>query len=539
MFFASISSIQCIQHLSLESISSQQHYWMMTCFFDAYHHLLLRILLLSYVSAMGGVHEQQSNDEQWQAKFYFYASIDSLNGDETVVELPSFLELNSATRHYREMADGILKRLALSHEVALRTEEILMSKSQSSSTKSLSHHLEKKISKSAELLEHNAFVLEEILKPFPVEGIPIIESPSIKLHNTFPSQAAETFTDVEHTLARYIPPYYGTNKKDDVNEEQPYEEAVQIIAHLTRDWSKDGSVIRDQTFGWIKQTLWRHHYESAAPLSPILIPGAGTGRLAFDLAFAYDEKCTSDCIQFPFSVEGMDNSVTMAAAANHMFHILTKNDTNSNGKLKIYPFVSDSHTNEVDTQRRWDSTTIPEESVLKQLHIIHKQSPHQRPKLSYTVGDFVTTYSLPSKREAYGSLVTLFFIDTATNIYEYIFTIHHLLRNGGVWINYGPVQWHRNSQLHPTTNELRDLIQLCGFKILFWEISEELVAYRHPDDDLGSSRSTRSEAYRPLKFVAAKSDPSSKNHKDDCLSSIEEVRLRTGRRSIVNLNHDD
>ena len=523
---------------------------MFGCFFDAYHHLLLRILLLSYVSAMMGVHEQQSNDEQWEAKFYYYAALDSLNGDQTVVELPSFLELNSATRHYREMADGILKRLALSHEVALRTEEILMSKSQSTSTQSLSHHLEKKISKSAELLEHNAFVLEEILKQFPVEGIPIIETQSIKLRNTFPSEAAETS---EYTLARYIPPYYGTNKKDDINEEQPYEEAVQIIAHLTRDWSKDGSLIRDQTYSWIKQTLWSHHYESAdsavsSPLSPILVPGAGTGRLAFDLAFAYDEKCASGCmLQFPFAVEARDNSITMAAAANYMFHItykddtiLTKNDTNSNGKLKIHPFVSDSLSNEVDTQRRWDSAIIPEESVLNQLHNVHKQSPHQRPKLSYTVGDFVTTYSLPSKREAYGSLVTLFFIDTATNIYEYIFTIHHLLRNGGVWINYGPVQWHRNSQLHPSTNELRDMIQLGGFEILYWEISEELVAYRHPDDDLGSSRSTRSEAYRPLKFVAVKSDPSSKNGKDDCLlSSIEEVRLMTGRRSIVNLDHDD
>jgi hypothetical protein len=84
------------------------------------------------------------------------------------------------------------------------------------------------------------------------------------------------------------------------------------------------------------------------------------------------------------------------------------------------------------------------------------------------------------------------------------------------------------------------MIQLGGFEILYWEISEQLIAYRHPDDDLGSNRSTRSEAYRPLKFVAVKSDPSSKNGKDDCLlSSIEEVRLRTGRSSIVNLDHND
>ena len=264
------------------------------------------------------------------------------------------------------------------------------------------------------------------------------------------------------------------------------------------------------------------------------MPGAGIGRLAFDLAFAQDEERTSDCCtSYPFAVEAMDNSIVMASAAYHLFH--------NEEHTKIYPFVSDSLSNEVDTQRRWDSAQIPEQSVMDQLRSLHSKQPHQRPKLSYTVGDFVTTYSSPSKQGQYGSLVSVFFIDTATNIFEYILTIRHSLRLGGVWINYGPVQWHQNAQLHPTTNELRDMIEAAGFEVKQWEVSEKLVAYRHPDD-LDSthskergSRSTRSEAYRPLKFVAVlKSVESDSNGQEECLlSSIQKVRLSTGRRSII------
>jgi len=504
-------------------------------------------------------------EDDWHAKFYYAEPprmiLSSTDGDGPIVELPSFLELHSATRHYREMADGIIKQLSMSHEVALRTEEIFLYHNRSS-TQSLSYHLEKKISKTAELLEHNAFVLEEILKPFPVNAI---ESSTSNLVCTLDEEsifglspsAAESSTDVQHSLARFIPSF-GSKKanSDNVNEEQPYEEAVQIIAHLTRDWSKDGANLRDE-FGWIKEQLWRYHYEmipnnTESVLSPILVPGAGIGRLAFDLAFAQDEECSSDCFVYPFAVEAMDNSIVMAAAAHHLFHIHKSGNVtddsmaNNQGQTKIYPFVSDSLTNEVDTQWRWDSTEIPEQSVLEQLHTMHDQQPHQRPKLSYTVGDFVTTYSSPSKRGQYGSLVSLFFIDTATNIYEYILTIRHLLRNGGVWINLGPVQWHRNSQLHPTTNELRDMIQAVGFEVKHWEVSEKLVAYRHPDDldstysKVRGSRSTRSEAYRPLKFVAVlKTDESSSDEQEECLLlSIQKVRLLTGRRSIFNMRLD-
>ena len=40
------------------------------------------------------------------------------------------------------------------------------------------------------------------------------------------------------------------------------------------------------------------------------------------------------------------------------------------------------------------------------------------------------------------AVLTCFFIDTAQNIVSYIETIARLLREGGVWINLGPLLFH-------------------------------------------------------------------------------------------------
>ncbi|WJX38788.1 carnosine N-methyltransferase [Trifolium repens] len=43
---------------------------------------------------------------------------------------------------------------------------------------------------------------------------------------------------------------------------------------------------------------------------------------------------------------------------------------------------------------------------------------------------------------AWDAVVTCFFIDTAHNIVEYIEIISQILKDGGVWINLGPLLYH-------------------------------------------------------------------------------------------------
>ena len=400
-------------------------------------------------------------------------------------------------------------------------------------------------------------VLERLLKEFPINVGP---SPlhnaylddNLGTGNAFPpslnnqqqTQSSDGIpTQSSIAIARYISPYSSKSSL----ESEPYDTASHIITHLARDWTATGVSIRKETHDWIVNELLQYHHQVAGSaecsnqslLSPVLVPGAGMGRLAFEIALAQDTNTQN----YPFAVEAVDNSLVMASSAYHMLQQFTSNVEN---RQTIYPLASDPFVNEEDNQRRWEAATFPEGRVSNQLLNI-QQSSHEQPSLSYVVGDFVNIYSSPSKHGIFGAIATCFFIDTATNIYEYILTIRNLLRTGGVWLNLGPIQWHNNAQLQPSANELKDIIMLSGFKIIHWEISEELVAYRHPDD---IKVGTRVEAYRPLKFVAVLQPndhyPSNEARANISLtSSLEKLRQSTGRKAmaeqnvIINDDNDD
>jgi hypothetical protein len=218
--------------------------------------------------------------------------------------------------------------------------------------------------------------------------------------------------------------------------------------------------------------------------APVLVPGAGMGRLAYDL------------YQHGYTVEANELSPVMAAAAHG---ILQRNSTGV-----LHPFALDIMSNEVDSSRRYDAIEFPDTRIDDD---IGSSGGKGGGTLSFTIGDFCGDYYF-SQDNVFGAIVTCFFIDTATNIYSYIELMEQLLKRGGVWVNVGPVQWHRNALLHPSVDELKDLISAHGFDILHWKVDREPVPYRQYDDSGMKScpssfvRTTNFDAYRPLRFVA-------------------------------------
>lgn len=74
------------------------------------------------------------------------------------------------------------------------------------------------------------------------------------------------------------------------------------------------------------------------------------------------------------------------------------------------------------------------------------------------------------KIEAWDSIITCFFIDTANNIIKYIETIYHILRDDGVWINFGPLLYHYaemedQKSIELSWEEVRHIIIKVGFEI--------------------------------------------------------------------------
>ncbi|WMV31738.1 hypothetical protein MTR67_025123 [Solanum verrucosum] len=72
-------------------------------------------------------------------------------------------------------------------------------------------------------------------------------------------------------------------------------------------------------------------------------------------------------------------------------------------------------------------------------------------------GDFVEVYSDPSQAGVWDAVVTCFFLDTAHNIVEYIEIISKVLKDGGVWINLGPLLYHFADMYSPEDEMSIDL----------------------------------------------------------------------------------
>jgi len=86
--------------------------------------------------------------------------------------------------------------------------------------------------------------------------------------------------------------------------------------------------------------------------------------------------------------------------------------------------------------------------------------------------------SVSANPHAFDAVVTCFFLDTAPVVMEYLQTLHHCLRPGGVWINFGPLLYHwrtdgegngdsrYDDSIELSWEELRPVIEACGFKFL-------------------------------------------------------------------------
>ena len=285
---------------------------------------------------------------------------------------------------------------------------------------------------------------------------------------------------------------------EETKETHGYDTALQVIHHTARDWTAGAAPCREATIGWIVRAI--EQYTSAYDRLRVLVPGAGLGRLAYDI---------STCERGEVHVEANDSSVTMIFAARQVLEMLQRRQYEQM-KLQsdIFPFLSDPQINQVDTTKRFEKDAFPDDEAFTSYER-YWQMKGAQPNLAFTVGDFVSTYSQHARQSQYDVIATSFFIDTATNIYEYVFIMKHLLDSNegspSVWINCGPVQWHPCALLRPTVEELRAILEAAGFELLVWQIADEAVAYRHPDDMGGfgmQTRYTRSEAYRPLQFVA-------------------------------------
>ena len=214
------------------------------------------------------------------------------------------------------------------------------------------------------------------------------------------------------------------------------------INHLVRDWSSVGAEERSKCYGPLLDSLESLYPDNKENIK-VLVPGAGLGRLAWEIA------------NRGYQCQGSEFSLYMLFASNFL---LNKCQT-ING-YTIHPYIHE-FTNNRSSKDQLRVVTFPD------------KDPGDLPedaKFSMAAGDFLDVYSAPEYVSSQDCVVTCFFIDCAHNILSFIQVIHKVLKPGGTWINLGPLLYHFSDikgedSIEPDYQTLKSIISDLGFKI--------------------------------------------------------------------------
>ncbi|GAB7353221.1 hypothetical protein MBLNU459_g3741t1 [Dothideomycetes sp. NU459] len=202
------------------------------------------------------------------------------------------------------------------------------------------------------------------------------------------------------------------------------------IRQLYRDWAAEATQERSDSFEPILAAL----NKSYSHLSPaqrshinVLVPGAGLGRLAFEVN------------RTGYAVEGNEISYHQLLASNWIL-----NYTRSAGAHELFPWAL-NFSNHTRRAHQLQKVLVPDVwpgQALDDASRALGSEVHAYDRMSMSSGDFCVLYKGPEHAGAFDAVTTCFFIDTAPNLIAYIETVGHCLKTGGVWINLGPLLWH-------------------------------------------------------------------------------------------------
>lgn len=218
------------------------------------------------------------------------------------------------------------------------------------------------------------------------------------------------------------------------------------LRQFVRDWSIEGQIERDSCYTPILKQLdqiFPHKIDRNRNQYQILIPGAGLGRLAYEVA------------KLGFSCQGNEFSLYMLFASQFIL-----NQTNCKNHFTIFPYVLNS-SNVVLDEDICKPIHIPDECPSDMIHILEKVD------FSMIGGDFLLVYTQPDQWDC---IITCFFIDTAHNIFAYLERIYRILRPGGYWINIGPLLYHFENTCHDSIEisleEVLSASEKIGFQFM-------------------------------------------------------------------------
>lgn len=228
---------------------------------------------------------------------------------------------------------------------------------------------------------------------------------------------------------------------------------VSMLTQITREWSAVCYKERSSFLNRINPFLVENFPSDRSKIN-LLLPGAGLGRLAVDL------------VKMGFKTEANEVS----------YHMLLVGQFILDGGLKkeqvlIYPYVH-IFSHQLNRHEQLKKVFVPDIDIADEIggndlmsmvagSFIDLYGPNINIKQSESYSNTPEIRGIrASNRASKDIVITNFFIDTASNILDYLETINHCLKPNGFWINFGPFMYHFESD--PQTELTADFDSFSG-----------------------------------------------------------------------------
>ncbi|GAA5947393.1 hypothetical protein JCM3775_004294, partial [Rhodotorula graminis] len=230
----------------------------------------------------------------------------------------------------------------------------------------------------------------------------------------------------------------------------------------------------------------------------VLVPGAGLGRLAWEIARAgYSCQANEFSLHMLVASHFVLNHTAEVGAYALYPYVHSMSNVRSREDLVAPCFVPDVRPDAIarpDTDADGDGGGDGDSG----------SGSGSGAEFSFAAGEFVELYGADEQRAQWDACATCFFVDTARNVVRYLEVIHSLLKPGGLWVNCGPTLWHFEgdrdaSSLELTLDDLKAVARRVGF-VISDEREIETCYTTNP-------RSTLRHTYRAAFWTARKVDP--------------------------------
>ncbi|XP_072937591.1 carnosine N-methyltransferase unmet [Epargyreus clarus] len=226
------------------------------------------------------------------------------------------------------------------------------------------------------------------------------------------------------------------------------EKVQSVLKNIVRDWSEDGAAEREQCYKPILDEIEARfppdEYSNRAHVK-VLVPGAGLGRLAWEIAAR------------GYTCQGNEFSLFMLFASNFILNRCPEANAHT-----VHPWVH-QYVNHATCEHQLRAAAFPDAPPAAP-----RAAAARRARFSIAAGDFLKVYTEPDE---WNCVATCFFIDCAPNVIEFIERIYAILRPGGYWVNLGPLLYHYSdmpteNSIEPPYDILLEIITDVGFEIL-------------------------------------------------------------------------